>query len=215
MHQARQRAPIASLFRVAADGAVSKPVGGVFTSNGLAWSPDGRVMYWSDSTAGWIDRFEFDPATGVIGARARVAQLNEQLGRPDGGACDAEGAYWSAGVSAGVLNRFSSEGIHLLALRLPTPGPTMPCFGGKDLRTLFVTSRATAIDPVIAAAYAHTGALLALDVGLAGTPAHRFWLTALSLVPPKPIEFQYSRCFVGNFVFSLTPTTVGRSALHS
>src|SRR3712207_9091319 len=63
-------------------------------------------------------------------------------GRPDGGACDAEGFYWSAGVSAGRLNRFAPDGSVAQSHELPVPSPTMPCFGGPDFRSLFVTSLA-------------------------------------------------------------------------
>ncbi|WP_258809420.1 SMP-30/gluconolactonase/LRE family protein, partial [Klebsiella pneumoniae] len=75
-------------------------------SNGLAWTADGATMFHTDSRGPWIDRYDFDVATGLISNRNRIRELDEESGRPDGGACDAEGAYWSAGVSAGVLNRF-------------------------------------------------------------------------------------------------------------
>ena len=69
--------------------------------------------------------------------------MEEEDGRPDGAACDAEGFYWSAGVSAGVLNRISPTGEIERKVMLPLAAPTMPCFGGPDLKTLYVTSLTT------------------------------------------------------------------------
>ena len=65
---------------------------------------------------------------------------DEAAGRPDGGACDMAGNYWSAGPSAGRLNRFSADGELLDWIELPIATPTMPCFGDDDMRTIYVTS---------------------------------------------------------------------------
>src|SRR3712207_6952381 len=75
-------------------------------SNGLAWSPDGALMFHSDSAAPWFDRHDFDPATGAMSGRARIAAE----GAPDGAATDAEGAYWSCGFGTGALNRYAADG---------------------------------------------------------------------------------------------------------
>ena len=79
-------------------------------SNGLAWSPDGRVMYHSDSTAGIIEAWDFDAAQRRLANHRILATLTNEEGRPDGAAVDVEGAYWSAGPSAGCVNRFSPLG---------------------------------------------------------------------------------------------------------
>ena len=87
----------------------SRKVDGLQISNGLAWTADGERMFHADSRGPWIDRWRFDRASGAITERTRFAELDE-VGRPDGGSCDAEGFYWSAGVSAGRLNRFAPDG---------------------------------------------------------------------------------------------------------
>ena len=114
--------------------------GGLFVSNGLAWSPDGRTMFHSDTGTAFIDRFDFDSDTGVIANRQRFAEAKDDIGRPDGAAYAIDGTYWSAGVSGGALNGFSPDGTLVRRVPVPMPHPTMPCFGGPDLRTVFVTS---------------------------------------------------------------------------
>ena len=113
---------------------------GTFVSNGLGWTADGEVMFFADSRGPWIDRWRFDRWTGTMSERTRFADLDEATGRPDGGSCDAESFYWSAGVSAGRLNRFAPDGTLVQAYDVPAPAPTMPCFGGPGFATLFLTS---------------------------------------------------------------------------
>jgi sugar lactone lactonase YvrE len=141
---------------------------GLVVSNGLAWSPDGRMLWHSDSRRSLIWTQSYDPATGAVGEARLVANPTDAIGRPDGAAVDAEGGYWSAGVSAGRLNRWLPDGTLDRVIELPVRSPTMPCFGGPGLRRLFVTSLRGA-DPGEAC-----GALLSLDVGVAGVPVGRF-----------------------------------------
>ena len=135
-----QREPISKLYRVTADGTAQVKAEGFEISNGLAWTADGKTMFHTDSRGPWIDRYDFDASTGDISARTRIRILDEKTGRPDGGACDSEGHYWSAGVSAGVLNRFDRDGTLLTSFSMPVPAPTMPCFCGRDLTFVAVTS---------------------------------------------------------------------------
>jgi sugar lactone lactonase YvrE len=67
----------------------------------------------------------------------RLATLTSAEGRPDGAATGMDGNYWSAGPSAGCINRFSPSGALLERIPFPVPGPTMPCFADSHL---FVTS---------------------------------------------------------------------------
>lgn len=156
---------IASLYRVTADGHSTKMVEGLLVSNGLAWSADGRTMWHSDSRQRFISVYDFEPATGTMANHRRVRTMTEAEGRPDGAACDAEGFYWSAGVSAGRLNRIAADGTIVEQVEMPCPAPTMPCFGGPDLRTLYVTSLQSG---------STAGSLFALEVGVAGAPVGRF-----------------------------------------
>ena len=167
--------PIGSLYRVTADGKVERKVGGLIIANGLAFSPDGRTMFHSDSRGKWIDRWDLDPATGAISNRTRiVADIDEATGRPDGGATDAEGFYWSAGVSGARLNRFAPDGKLVASYPVPVAGPTMPCFGGPGLRTLYVTSLRTGRAPELLARYPLTGITITGPSPVAGSPVTLF-----------------------------------------
>jgi sugar lactone lactonase YvrE len=137
MDENSPRQPLGALYRVTADGGIEKRSEGYAVSNGLAWSPDGRIMYHSDSTSAIIEAWDFNPATGATTNHRILAKLTNDDGRPDGAAMDTVGNYWSAGPSAGCLNCFSPAGVLLTKLPFPVPGPTMPCFA-EDF--MYVTS---------------------------------------------------------------------------
>lgn len=139
------RQPEAVLYRL--DGsAFAAQIPGLTTSNGLAWSPDGRRMHWSDTKAHRIYVADFNAASGSLSNPRVFAEFRPRTageaygGRPDGAAMDAEGCYWSAMFEGGCVLRIAPTGEVLQRLELPATCPTMPTFGGPDLRTLFVTT---------------------------------------------------------------------------
>lgn len=163
-----EKQPTAALWCLDATGRVTRLVEGLTVSNGLAWSPDGGTIWFSDSRRTGIWTAPWDQATGRMGAARLLAEPDAATGRPDGAAMDAEGGYWSAGVSAGVLNRWLPDGRLDRVVPLPLRAPTMPCFGGPGLRRLYVTSlRGAGAGP-------QDGAVLSLDVGVAGVPVGCF-----------------------------------------
>ncbi|AJC20218.1 SMP-30/gluconolactonase/LRE family protein [Pandoraea pulmonicola] len=132
-----------SLFRFDAQGRLSAPlVDGLVTQNGLAFSPDSRTMYLSDSHPArrrvWA--YDFDAASGAISARRLFVDMNRYPGRPDGAAVDADGGYWTCANDGGRLLRFTPAGELDREIVLPVSKPSMCAFGGRDFDTLFVTS---------------------------------------------------------------------------
>ena len=165
MDERPQRDPIGHLFRVDHDGTCTAMLDGLKVSNGLAWSPDGKKLYHSDSRLQWVQTHDYEPASGAISNRRELCSLSEEQGRPDGAATDMEGFYWSAGVTAGCLNRIGPDGKIERKLHLPMAAPTMPCFGGPQMKTLFVTSLAKG---------GEAGTLVALEMDVPGVPVGRF-----------------------------------------
>jgi sugar lactone lactonase YvrE len=112
------------------------------TPNGLAFSPDGRIMYLSDShpSVQMIWAFDYDTDTGTPTNRRVFVDMNPLPGRPDGAAVDSDGCYWICGNDAGLVHRFTPEGKLDQSLAVPVKKPAMCAFGGPGLDTLFVTS---------------------------------------------------------------------------
>jgi sugar lactone lactonase YvrE len=166
--------PIATLFRLDPDLSLHRVVEELIVSNGLAWTADGRTMYHSDSKGPVIWAYDYDPDSGAVSSRREVARPTEEIGRPDGAATDEQGYYWSAGISAGVLNRWSPDGRLDRSIPLPCSNPTAPCFGGPDLRTIFVTSLRHDLRPEVLAAKPLSGGIFAVRVDVRGVPISRF-----------------------------------------
>jgi sugar lactone lactonase YvrE len=165
------RQKIASLYRVTGDGEIRRVNSGYAVSNGLAWSPDGRVMYHSDSTAGFIEAWDFDPANGERSNHRVLVTLTSEDGRPDGAAMDADGNYWSAGPSAGCINCFSPAGVLLRTWAFPVPGPTMPCFADG---VLYVTSLREGKSADVLAEFPTLGGLFRAVAPAVGAPVGLF-----------------------------------------
>jgi sugar lactone lactonase YvrE len=175
-----QRAPKAALYRLA-DGALAKVADGITVSNGLAFSPDGRTAYWADTKAHVVFAFDVDGHDGSL-SRQRVFQqfatradgqpLADYGGRPDGAAVDAEGAYWVAMFEGQRLLRLAPDGALLAELPLPVRCPTMPCFGGADLRTLYITTAREKRPADELTAQPLAGCVLQLRVDVPGLPAN-------------------------------------------
>ena len=166
--------PLGSLYRLDVDGSCHRVVKDLIVSNGLAWSSDGRTMFHSDSKAKAIWAYDYDTGSGAMSNKRVVATPDESVGRPDGAATDMEGYYWSAGISAGVLNRWSKDGRLDRRIEMPCAAPTMPCFGGRDMKTMFVTSLRAKVAPEKLAAKPLSGGLFALEVDVPGVAVARY-----------------------------------------
>jgi len=110
--------------------------------NGLAFSPDGKTMYLSDShpAVQTIWAFDYDTDTGTPHGRRVFVDMKPLPGRPDGAAVDADGCYWICGNDAGLVHRFTPDGRLDRSLAVPVKKPAMCAFGGPELDTLYVTS---------------------------------------------------------------------------
>jgi sugar lactone lactonase YvrE len=174
MDEEKLSRPLGALYRLDPDGALHRMVDGLIVSNGLAWSGDGRTMFHSDSKGMVVWAYDYDPEQGTLANRRVIARPTEEVGRPDGAAADVEGFYWSAGISAGVLNRWAPDGRLDRAIPLPCSNPTMPCFGGPDLTTIFVTSLRHGVAWDVLAAKPLSGGIFAVQVDVPGVPVARF-----------------------------------------
>ena len=121
------------------------------TANGLAWSPDNKTVYWTDTPSHAIQAWDWDADSNVMRRHRVFMQFPGKPagwqpgdpgygGRPDGAAVDEAGNYWCAMYEGGRVLQISPAGAVLQDIAVPAMCPTMPCFGGPDRRTLFVTT---------------------------------------------------------------------------
>jgi sugar lactone lactonase YvrE len=169
--------PHGRFYRLDPDLSVTPWKGEVFTTNGMAFSPDGRTMYYSDSNPSvrTVWAADYDPDTGTP-TNARVFfDTRAVAGRPDGGTVDADGCYWIAGVSGWQLYRITPDGRLDMTIDMPIEKPTKPMFGGRNLDTLYVTSLGANITPGTQALQPDAGGLFAVTgLGVTGVQQTRF-----------------------------------------
>jgi sugar lactone lactonase YvrE len=136
--------------------------------------PDGRTIYFADTAVGRIDCAACDPDTGVVGPWRAFADAGIGPGKPDGTAVDAEGCLWNARYGGGCVVRIAPDGRLDRVISLPVSQPTSCTFGGADLATLFITTATQRLSEAQRQSEPLAGALLAVDVGVAGLPEQAF-----------------------------------------
>jgi sugar lactone lactonase YvrE len=159
-----------SVYRLDPDGSVSVTWSGVSCSNGLAWTPDGRQAYYTDSATHRIDVFDYDAGSGLTGRRPFV-DVPESLGLPDGLTVDREGHVWVALYGGSAVHRYRPDGTLDGALALPVSQVTACTFGGPGLADLFITTSREDIAP---GSQPEAGAVFRARPGVAGLPALPF-----------------------------------------
>ena len=170
----KRDATSAALVRMDAQYRVTPVLSDIMISNGLAWSPDGRTMYHTDTPTRVIHAYDFDAASGQPSNRRVFAHFADPTHRPDGAAVDSEGCYWTAFYGGGTVARLSRAGAVLAEFPVPAQCPTMCAFGGPDLKTLYVTSARQFRSDEELARLPLSGGLFAMTVPVAGLPEPAF-----------------------------------------
>lgn len=161
-----------TLYRLDHDLSVHAVLHGLSISNGIGWSPSGRLMYHIDSLAGGIDVYHFNDQTGMPSGRRRLVDTDRSWGLPDGLAVDVEGGIWVAFWDGSAVRRFDAAGELTATIELPAARPTRPAFGGADLDRLYVTT--AELGPDDATDGDRGGAIFVLEPGVRGMRANVF-----------------------------------------
>lgn len=141
MHIYREEgeAPLGGLYRLDTRGRLTRIARDLGVVNGPGLDPSGSYFHVCDSSQRKVFRFRIDSDGGLLAREVFVC--TDALGSaPDGCCFDAEGGLWTALVHAGAIARFDPQGRLDLRIELPVRHPASLCFGGDDLRDIYVTS---------------------------------------------------------------------------
>ena len=163
-----------SLYVVDRDHRVRRVDTGFGVSNGIAWSPDDRWMYFADSRARMVYRYRFDLAAGTASDRAAFIDFSGDPGNPAGLAVDVDGFIWSTVWDGWAVRRFDPDGRLERVVHLPVPRPTSCTFGGRGLTTLFVTTARSRLSRERLEEAPLSGSIFALPVPVRGQPETPF-----------------------------------------
>jgi sugar lactone lactonase YvrE len=168
-------APGASaLYRLDPDGSVHTVLSGVTESNGVAWSSDGRRMYYADSGGQDVTVFDYDLATGGVSNGRVLIHVEDEDCVPDGLIVDASDNLWIAIWGASCVRCHHPDGRLLRQFDLPTEHITCPAFGGADFGDLYVTSARAYVAADRLPDQPHAGDVFLLRPGARGLPAARY-----------------------------------------
>jgi sugar lactone lactonase YvrE len=162
------------LHRIDPNGAIATVRSGVGVANGLAFSPDGRTMYFADTPRETVWAYDYDVATGDAAHERVFLDFGPLPGRPDGACVDEDGCYWIACVYGWAVIRVTPQGRVDRRIELPVERPTMPAFGGPAMATLFVTSIGDRPAKPSAVGEREPGGLFAIQTGARGLVEPRF-----------------------------------------
>lgn len=165
--------------------ALVRKAGDAITANGLAWSPDATTLYWSDTPRHTLRAWDWQAHNNTLTNERVVKQwpgkpagwqsgMAGYGGRPDGAAVDREGNYYAAMFEGGRLVKLSPAGELLAEMPVPAQCPTMPCFGGPDLKTLYVTTARHNRPDAELQRWPDSGCVFSMPVDVPGLPVNFF-----------------------------------------
>jgi sugar lactone lactonase YvrE/DNA-binding IclR family transcriptional regulator len=162
------------LYRIGYDLSVTRTDAVLGLAKNAAWSPDGRRLYIGDGARGAVMAYDCALETGRLGPGKPLIMGSPDTGVPNGIAVDCEGCIWVAMLGGWTINRYDSDGDLLECVALPTPMPINLCFGGEDLRSLFVTSSYLRLPPGFSTIAPASGNVFQVDVDVPGMPMPQF-----------------------------------------
>jgi sugar lactone lactonase YvrE len=127
-----------NLYVIDGAGKVRQISDGVLLTNGLGFSPDGRRLYHSDALRELIRVYDVSEDGSVGHWRAFAATGPGSV--PDGLKVAADGSVWVADAHNGRVAVFEPDGRHRRDISVPRPMVTSLCFGGDDLRDLYIVT---------------------------------------------------------------------------
>jgi len=167
------KSDIGGIFRVTSDGRTMSLLPETLgIMNTLAWSPNNREFFFADSMKGAL----FSAIHNTDGTLGSIKSFNTDcaLGVPDGSAMDEEGYLWNARWGGSSVVRFDPNGNMDRTVNIPATNVTSCCFGGPDLKTLFVTTAQSGLSRQKVDENPNEGALFAVDCGVRGMPITAF-----------------------------------------
>jgi D-xylonolactonase len=163
------------LYRLDCDGSLTVVLEGIGCSNGMAFSLDGRRMYYTDSYAREIYVFDYHKETGELSNKRNFVRLSVKDGFPDGATVDAEGYLWSAIWGGGCIIRYTPDGREDRRITIPVQKVSSLTFGGDNYSDAYVT---TAAEDCRKAGDPNAGALFHLNAGVTGVPE---WISKIGV----------------------------------
>ncbi len=166
----------AALFKLNPDQTCQKVLPGITISNGIDWSLDNTICYYTDSGNQTIYQYQFDPVEGALMEPKVFFSLKDDpnSATPDGLCLDSAGNIWTAIWDGSKVLQLSPEGKILQEVRLPVSRPTSIAFSGSEFKDLYITSASTGLTAKQLNQQPYAGDLFVFQTKIPGRPANFF-----------------------------------------
>ncbi len=161
-----------SLYRLNTDLTLDKIESNLGIPNTFIWNPDNTKFYFTDSMEEIIYSYDFDEKSGEIINKKNFATFNR--GIPDGSTMDSEGFVWNCRWGGSCVVRLDPLGRVDRVLEVPVENVTNCVFGGKDLKTLFITTARQGLSKEYVTKNPYAGSLFAIDLSIKGIEDNNF-----------------------------------------
>ncbi|MCC7358125.1 MAG: SMP-30/gluconolactonase/LRE family protein, partial [Anaerolineales bacterium] len=168
MNEKKPMAATGALYRMDTQCRVTTLVTGVTVSNGIGWSPDNRLLYYTDTQTQKTFVYDYDTDSGDLSNRRVFAEYPVEMGFPDGLTVDRDGCVWVAFFGGWQVARYDPQGREMAAYRLPVANVTSVAFGGAGLDVLDITSARTGLSEAQRKEQPEAGDLFALATDTQG-----------------------------------------------
>ena len=129
---------IGKLYKVDTNKKISVIEEDLGIPNTFVWSPDNKNFYFTDTLNGTILSYNFELESGELSNKKNFATFDR--GHPDGSTIDTDGCVWNCRWGGSCIVRFTPSGKVDQIIEMPVQNITNCVFGGKDMKTLFITT---------------------------------------------------------------------------
>ncbi|MCW1306192.1 MAG: SMP-30/gluconolactonase/LRE family protein [Candidatus Parvarchaeota archaeon] len=170
-----EKEPTGSLYCLEPDHSIRTLLTNVTISNGIAWSPDNRIMYYIDSPTKRVDAFDYDVESGTISNRRTVVEIPDNSGVPDGMTSDSEGMLWVAHWGGWQVSRWDPYiGKQIDTIHVPAEMISSCVFGGDNLDELYITTARRGLSKKDLRKQPNAGGIFRIKVNVKGMPTYKY-----------------------------------------
>ncbi|GLR18730.1 SMP-30/gluconolactonase/LRE family protein [Portibacter lacus] len=165
--------PVGNLYGLESDDHYTILEKNLLLPNGMGWSPDNKKFFLIDTHENAMFAYDYEMTSGKISNKTIHIQWSKEE-YPDGMAIDSEGGFWVAMWMGSKIEHYDSGGKKIEEVKVPVLHTTSCCFGGKDMKTLLITTSNLNLSKAEKAANPLAGRVFSVETDIKGQVQKRY-----------------------------------------